>query len=49
MLDRWALKDQLVQPDQWDRKGLQAQRGLLVHKDQLGRRDQRVMLAQLAR
>jgi hypothetical protein len=38
MLARWALRDPLVQPDPWDRKGLL---GLPVRKDLLGRRVQR--------
>lgn len=39
----------LVLLEQRDRKDLQAQRGLLVHKEPLGRRDQRVILALLGR
>ena len=44
MLARWALRDPLVQPDPWDRKGLL---GLPVRKGLLGRRDLKVTLVPL--
>jgi len=39
---RWALRDQLVQPDPWDRKGLL---DLPEPQDPLDRKDRRVTLA----